>query len=279
MNKIKTMLFLWLASSVSLAGHLTAQELREQFEIKADIYLTDASGEKILSGPERTNYWKFNPDKGSIKGDWSSKFSAGFIGLRHTWEVLDDGSINVSIEEFAGDSDKQGRPEFKESLGKKEFKLKNFEPVVWEVKNIKNQKFIVRYIPIIKEVSSPINIDSLPVAGTQISITDNNGYLWADDVEFNGKFAGVTSHRGTLIISYSPFAGGKEMGIADGNLIKLKVDKKFEINLRAGSAFLPAGVKAKVYAFYNPEKKSNGVNSLRSFETSKQERLKEIMQK
>ena len=279
MSKITTTLIFFLISSAALAGNLTPQEVRERLEIRADIYLTDSTGEKILSGPERTNYWKFNPDKGSIKGDWSSRFSAGFIGLRHNWEVLEDGSIRVSIEEFAGESDKQGRPEFKESLGKKEFKLKNFEPVVWEVKNIKNQKFVVRYLPTIKEISSPINIDSLPVAGTQISITDNNGYLWADDVELNGKFAGVTSHRGTLIISYSPFSGGKEMGIAEGNLINLKVDKKFEINLRAGSAFLPAGVKAKVYAFYNPDKKSNGVNSLRSFDTGKQERLKEIMQK
>ncbi len=279
MKKFKTSVFLILMTSIASAKNLTAQEARERLEVRADIYLVDSSGEKILSGPERTNYWKFNPDKGSIKGDWSSRFSAGLIALRHNWKVLDDGSIHVSIEEFSSESDKQGRPEFKDSIGKKDFKLKNFEPVVWSVKNIKNQNFIVRYIPTLRDISSPINIDSLPVAGTQISISDNNGYLWADDIEFNGKFSGVTSHRGTLIISYSPFSGGKELGVAEGNLINLKIDKKFEINLRAANAFLPTGVKAKVYAFYNPEKKSTGFNSLRSFDTSKEDRLTEIMQK
>lgn len=77
-----------------------------------------------------------------------------------------------------------------------------------------------------------------------------------DNVEFNGRYSGLTSHRGTLAISYSSFPGAKEMGYAEGNQIVINVNKKYQISLRAASAFLPTGVTAKVYAFYNPEKKT-----------------------
>ena len=67
------------------------------------------------------------------------------------------------------------------------------------------------------------------------------------------------------------------MGAAEGNQIPLRVDKKFEIRLKGNSSFLTAGVTAKVYAVYRPEKKSKGFNSLHTFDTSKEDRVKEVL--
>ncbi|MDZ4662062.1 MAG: hypothetical protein SGJ18_10650 [Pseudomonadota bacterium] len=276
----KIALLIALASaSIASAKQLSPQDIRDRLQVNADIYLLDQSGKKIVSGPERTNYWKVSPEKGTISGDWSSKFDAGLIAIRQNWQIEDDGTIKVSMEEYSSDSDNRSDPQLKGLLDKKEFVLENLEPIVWKVKNIKNQNFIVRFVPSLREISTPISVDNLPVAGTGISISDNQGYLWADGVEFNGKYTGVTSHRGTLAISYVPFAGAKEMGFAEGNQITLNLDKKFQINLKGATSFLPAGVTAKVYAVYLPEKKSRGFNSLHSFDSSKEERIQATLKK
>ncbi len=262
-------------SANALAKQLTPQDIRNQLQVNADIYLLDQSGKKILSGPMGTNYWRANSESGAITGGWSSKFETGSVVMRQNWEVDSSGSIRVVIEEFTSEFTDRGEPLYKTLLDKKEFALDNFEPVIWKVKNIKNQNFVVRFIPSLREISTPISVESLPVAGTGISISDNQGFLWADGVEFNGKYSGVTTHRGTLAISYSPFSGAKEMGFAEGNQIILKVDQKTQITLKCATSFLPAGVTAKVYAVYLPKKRSTGFNSLHSFDSSKESRIQE----
>jgi hypothetical protein len=271
----KLLLTLTLSFSCTAFADLSDQGVRERLQINADIYIVDSSGKKIISGPERTNYWRLSLDKGTLKGGWSSRFSAGLIAFEQSWEVDNNGSIKVSIGEYA--QEENGK--MTKLLEKKEFIIENFEPITWKVKNIKSQNFIVRFIPTLREISSPISVDNLPIAGTQISISDNNGYLWADDVQLNGKYSGFTSHRGSLALSYVPFKGAREMGIAEGNHITLNVDKKFQINLKAATSFLPAGVVARVYAIYKPDVKSKGFNSLHSFDTNKEDKIQEIFKK
>ncbi|MGZ3796815.1 MAG: hypothetical protein ACXVB1_10635, partial [Pseudobdellovibrionaceae bacterium] len=218
--------------------------------------------------------------------DWSSDFGSSSelpkktqVAFRQNWEITSEGTIKVTIEEFGKISDDRSNPELSNLLERKVFTVERFEPVVWQVKNEKSPHLIVRFIPSLKEMSEPIALNSLPVAGTGITVSDNAGYLWAEGVEFNGRYAGLISHRGTLAMSYVPFAGAKEMGVAEGNQITLKVDKKFQINLKGTSSFLPAGVTAKVYAVYIPEKKSKGFNSLHTFDTNKEDRVKEVLKK
>lgn len=267
------------ASATASAGDLSAKGIRDRIRLTADVYQMDSTGKKVLSGPKTTNSWRPDKETGIIKGDWSSSSDWGAFALRYHFQVEDDGTIKATIEEFGQVSEDQGSPVFKEPLGKKELVIENLEPVVWKIKNTKVQNFVVRFILSLKEVSKPSSVDNLPVAGTGISISDNAGYLWAEDVEFNGRYAGVTSHRGTLVMSYVPFSGAKEMGVAEGNTIKLNVDEKFQISLKSATAFLPAGVVAKVYALYVPDKKSKGFNKLHTFTTSNEERIKDAIQR
>jgi hypothetical protein len=273
-------------SIMATAKELTPQEIRDRFELHADVYLMDSSGKKIVDGPLRTNYWRVHPETGTIKGDWSSDFgrsnetpkSTG-VAFRQNWEITSDGTIKATIEEFGNISDDRSNPVLTNLLERKDVVLEKFEPIVWKVKNPKSPNVVVRFIPSLKDISQPIALDSLPVAGTGISISDNAGYLWAEGVQFNGKYSGVTSHRGTLALSYVPFAGAKEMGFAKDNLITLNFDKKYQINLKGETSFLPAGVIAKVYAVYLPEKKSKGFNSLHTFDTGSKSRIEEVLKK
>ncbi len=275
-QKMVLILALITSTSIVLAKQLSPQDIRDRLQLNADVYIVDQSGKKIISGPEGTSYWKPSPSKGTIESDWSSKSELCFINLRHHWQVEEDGSIKVSIAEYRSTSN-EGDKDYKELIEKKEFTSENLEPIIWKVKNIKTQNCIIRFILSLREISTPISMENLPVAGTGISISDNTGYLWAENVKLNGKYSGVTSHRGTLAISYSPFVGAKLMGNAEGNQIILNIDKKFQINLKSATSFLPAGVTAKVYAVYLPEKKNKSFNSLHSYDSNKEERIQEVL--
>lgn len=268
-----------LATTAASAEDLSVQGLRERLRLNADVYQMDSSGKKVLAGPKSTNSWQPNLETGIINGDWSSVSGWGSFALRYYFQVQEDGTIKAIIEEYGQISPDRSSPVFKELLDKKEYAIDDLEPIVWKFKNPKLQNYVARFILSLKEISKPSSVDNLPVAGTGISISDNAGFLWADGVELSGRYAGVTSHRGTLIISYLPFAGGKEMGVAEGNLITLAVDKKFQISLKSATAFLPAGVAAKVYALYLPEKKSKGFNSLHTFDSDKEDRIMDAIKR
>lgn len=68
------------------------------------------------------------------------------------------------------------------------------------------------------------------------------------------------------------------MGFAEGNRITVNIDKKFQINFKVATAFLPTGVTAKVFALYLPEKKSKGFNSVHGVDSSKENRFLESLQ-
>lgn len=281
-RKFLLVLILTAANSAFAKG-LTVQDMKERIQLNADIYVTDETGQHIIAGPERTNFWKPNNEKGIISGDWGSNLKGnwysnedvgGQVALRYRFEVADDSSIKGFIEEYSKDDD---RGQFSGLIDRKEFVIKNFEPIVWPVKNVKSAHFVARFILSLREISKPVSVENLPIAATGISISDSAGYLWAEDVTFNGKYSGLTSHRGSLALSYLPFTGATEMGVAEGNKITLTVNKNFKINLKAATSFLPAGVTAKVYALYLPDRKKKSFNSLHTFDTGRESRVQEAL--
>ncbi len=268
---------LMMTTALASAKDLSSEDIRDRYQLNADVYTVD--GKRILSGPEVTNYWRPDRDTGIIKGDWSSDSNNRNFQIRYRFQVLDDNSVQAVIEEYGSQTPGQKGPEFKELLSKKEFTLNNLEPIVWKIQNARGKNLVVRFFLSLREVSQPISMDNLPIAGTGISVSDNAGFLWAEGVEFSGRYVGMTSHRGTLALSYVPFAGAKEMGEAEGNQISIKVSKDFQIKLKSATSFLPSGVTAKVYAIYMTDKKSKGFNSLHTFTTNKEDRVKEALKK
>lgn len=57
------LLSLILAPVTGLTKNLSPQELRDRLEIRADIYIVDADGKRILSGPEASGLWKAGTKK------------------------------------------------------------------------------------------------------------------------------------------------------------------------------------------------------------------------
>lgn len=267
---------LMLAFSGPALANLTPQEIRERLEVSVATYIFDSSGQHVLSGPERTMNARINPETGEWKSDTVNNYEKHFVGLRQILRVDDGGVIRLVVEEYSA----MGKDRSLQNLiERKEFTISNLEPIVWKVRNIKDQNFVVRWVLSLREVRKPISVESLPLSGAKVSISDSAGYLWASDVSVNGKYVGVKTHRGMLALSYVPFPGAKELGWVEGNEMAIQVDKKYRIDLKSDTSFLPAGITAKVYAIYLPKKKTASVSSISTWDTNKEDRIQEALER
>lgn len=93
----------------------------------------------------------------------------------------------------------------------------------------------------------------------------------------SGIYTGFVTHRGRILLSYQNFPGAKALGVADGNKIKIELDKKRNIYLQSSTAFLPHHLKAKVYVLIDETKKSKGPQSVRSFDSNKIESIQRFL--
>jgi hypothetical protein len=268
-----------LVSSIVSAKELTVQDIRERLEIRADVYTMDKTGRRVLESHGSSNYYRPN-EKGEITNDWSSNTGHDVFAIRHNWIIQDDGTIKVTMEEFAKDENpKTGATEFLEPLAKKEFIIENFTPITWKFSNIKDKNKVARFIPYLREERKPMQVEKLPLAGADVTVTDSEGYLWADEVNFSEKYVGLSTHRGTLALSFVPFKGSEEVGRAEENKVILKFNPKYTVTLISRTSFLPTGLTAKVYAAYKPERRTSGVRSVHIFTTDTENRFLEKLNK
>ena len=268
-----------LVASLAVAAPLSPKEIRERLELRTDIYELDAAGDAVIGGPIRTGYSRMNAETGELKGDWSSRLEGNtvFVGIRYDFKVGDKGQITARIEQYSGRGVEDVDPKLKDLVKRDEISVRNLQPIVLKIESVKAKNFVARFVLSLREISRPISVDNLPIAGVGITVSDSKGYLWAQGAEFSGKFSGLVTHRGAIAFSYLPFAGATEMGMAEGNTITLSPEKGYTITLKAEQAFLPSGVAAKVYAMYRPNRKTSGFNSLHTFDTQTEKRISEVM--
>lgn len=256
---------------------LTRDQLRERLEVKGEIFVLDASGKQLLVAPGRTALWRFSSKNEPMQINFgSSSNDYGQIYLHQVWDVLADGSIHVVIEEFAKQIDDPKTGSFKKHEGllkKAEFTIENFAPITWKVQNIGDKNVVMRLTPSLRDDVEARTLSTFPIAGKDVTVTDSQGYAWADHASFEGTYVGLTTHRGTIVLSYQMFPGAKEIGRALGNDIEVKLADDLKVYLRSDSAFLPATVRAKVYGLYVADKRSSGPRSVISFDTSTEDRL------
>lgn len=244
---------------------LTAKEIRSRLEIKGDVFIVDNSGKRLEFAPSHGSIWTSNSGKGVIESNWGSTWKFGHVYLHHVWTVNPDATISVVIEEY-GREDENGI--FSDLLKKSELTVENFAPITWKVLNGSHKGLIVRLTPDLKEVVAPKVVADLPVAARKITISDNRGYLWTEGGDFNDPYVGITTHRGTLALSYKPFKGAQEIGQALDNEIRLDLPDGLKVKIRSDSAFVPPTVAAKVYGIFLPDVQASGPRSTHTFTSS-----------
>lgn len=268
----------FVTSTISLAKpDLSPKDIAERLSIKAEIFVLDSSGKRLLQESSHDSRYEYGV--GNKIDSFMSNEGAdyGLIALHHKWEVRQDGSIAVSIEEFAHryENPQTGREEFKDSIKKDTFVIENFSGLVWKVQNNREKNVVVRFTPSLTKKHHSVALKDFPLSGSSMVIIDRQGTLWADELTLQGQFWGITTHRGSLVLSYQPFHGAKVLGLASGNQIDLDLDSKIHVKVVSKTDFLPNGVEAKVFGFYLPNKKTASVMSVQTSSTDKEEKILE----
>lgn len=268
-------------SKVDEVEPVTAAELATKFEIQGDIFYLTPDGKRLIDhGPQR-KIWRPRAAllagkpaaDATVQSQWSSGNARfGEFALKHAWKVLPDGGVQVDIEEFATVVDKKGYDtEFRDSLGKESYRLENFAPVSWVSRRPGAKvRIVARLTPVIRDQSPIQKLAELPIAGEDLVVTDNEGHLWLEKGSISGQYVGFTTHRGSLFLSFAPFAGAHEIGLAEGNRIEVSIGGTRVASVLSRTPFLPADLRAKVYGFYKPGQKTERLSSVH-YRSSSQE--------
>ena len=234
---------------------------QSRFMLRGEMFVLDKTGTKLLSPTSEVREWQ--PGKtGKIDTHWSVK-AKGIqdMHVRIQWQIKPDNSIDVKTSQYKGED----KPE---NLLKEEAKtLENFAPLSWVAETGKDYRVVLRFTPIIEPSLDGEASDKMRIGGDRGSfeVTDNQGYLWSDNVRFGGVLAGLTSHRGSFIVSFYPFKGAKEMGYALGRVIRVNLTEDLKVKINSETDLVPGERKIKVYGRYYPNVKSEGPQSAVSY--------------
>jgi hypothetical protein len=254
---------------------LTAEDIRNRLEVKGEIFVLDQSGKKLIDAPSGYSNWRGN-GTAPLESNWGSRGNYGKIFLHHVWTINPDGTISVLIEEYAREEDdpKTGNfQKFADLLKKSEFTVENFASVTWKIVNIKDKNVVVRLTPNLRVQLKPTDIADLPIAGRDVMITDDKGFLWSQKSSFNGSYVALKTHRGTIAVSFRPFFGAKEIGEAREKEINIKLPNDISVSMRSETAFLPADMGGKIYGLFIPELKSDSPRGTHIWSSSTEEVL------
>ncbi len=222
---------------------------RNRLSIKGEVFILDSSGKRLVGVLPEERIWKLGPKSEKIQSKWSVKANEiKPVILNFDAEVKNDNSISFSVKQV--DSSEK-------VLREKNFVLQNFAPMSWVAETSEQYQVVVRITPQIDSSREVENIEKIPIGGDRnnFQVTDNQGYLWADNVRFGGVFAGLKSHRGTFLISLYPFKGAKEIGTAFRKTILLEMNDKLTVKVTSDTDIVPGEMKTKVYGIYLPDLK------------------------
>ncbi len=295
MKTLKTMNLVLICATLNIGGALAAdlmsvKLIKDRFEVHGDIYYFDRESGKLVDKGSQTRLWKSvdgSKDKLTrVESFWGTGSAQhGEIALHHLWTIREDGTIHVLIEEY-GDTievkGSDGERDYKmvNLLRKDEFDLKDFAPVHWiSVRPGTKSKVVIRLTPDLSNFEEPKPLEAMPIAATDLLITDNEGSLWADHLNIDGKYVGFITHRGAIYLSLYPFKGAQVIGFAAGSKIELGLGNKRIVTLTSSTPFMPETVRATVYGIHRPNQKTARFQSVRSKSSSTEERFLESIGK
>jgi hypothetical protein len=263
------------------AAPLSRADLIARLRIRADVLVMSDDGKRILELGEESHLFSGFTPEGKFQRDWTSESDRyGSFKIRHTWTIDSSGAVHVKLEEFSEmevDSSTGQEKSLKNPIGTEEHDLVDFGTVTYAVKANPGKKVMLRFVPEIGEDSRPETIGKFRINGNGVSIYDSEGVLWASDLDMNAAYLSVSTHRGTLILSYSPFKGSEPVGVANGKKITIRMKEYPRVTLQSETDFVPLGTNAQVFVKYLKGTRTAALNSVREHESSDEQRLLERM--
>lgn len=256
--------------------HISAQDLRSRFELYGKVYVTDAKGKLLFQGNEE-RMWKFGKS-GDLVSNWSyQEPNIKDIAIRHTWTILDDGTIMAHIQQFESMKRKEQSREVETGklIREEKIEVKDFAPINWIVRADSKSRVVVRLLPELGEKADYIQIESLPVSLNNPVVFDSKGRLWAQHDGLEGRYISMKTHLGQFAISYFPFKGAKEVGFVNGSEVTINMNGDHKLYIRSDKPILTTNKPAKIYGIVDESKKSERTNSIYASSSSKEKEFLE----
>lgn len=271
------------------ASALTPQEICQRLEVLNDVYVTVSKGGGLINKMASERKIRFVGSDGedeSPKKDagpavcrsqsrWSSHSSAfdGALLLDVDVSVLPSGALAAKIRQYAETPSKTDpkRADYGKLIAEENFAFPDMGAAIFVSKLHTKERVIVRLVPRIAEDESPRDVGDLPLALEHGHIVDNKGNAWARNIGFEGKYVGITTAQGALMLSYYPFAGAKVLGFARGSEIVLQPKPGLVLQMSSSTPLLGSGQSNKVYGIYIPEKKTDSHSKQGVFSLGKEQ--------
>ncbi len=250
---------------------LSASELRQRLELRGEIFVTDKTG-RLLFQENETRNWSFG-SSGNLVSHWSFRSDAvKEMALRHEWSLAENATLSVLVQQFdtmerykaGGEAVKTGK-----LLKEQKIEIKDFAPLVWVVQETDSSKVVVRITPFLKDQVESLDVSGLPISLSGSVVYDNQGRIWAMVNSIEGNFVSLKTHLGLVAISFSPFKGAKELGVATGSSIVLNANGNLKLTILSGKPIMLSTVPAKVYGFIDLSKKSERLGSVYGYSSSR----------
>lgn len=253
--------------SDSAIKEVSAEKLRYRFGIKGQVLVFDKTGKSFLGQANEERNWNFNTDK-PVESNWQFKQKdIPEFSLRHTWDFNKDKQLVAKISQYESmKRNNKGEVQFGKLVKEETYIVENFDPINWVVAQDEKRRIIVKFSFELWGDKESQNVGSLPINGKEMIIYDNKSQLWAariDNTDGNNIYFGVTTHRGSVYLSFVPFKGAKEIGTAKKNRIIVEQGGT-KLNIQTGDSILPIGVTAKVYGYIDLNKTTDRPFSVRS---------------
>jgi hypothetical protein len=262
---------------ITEVNQISPSELLYSFYLKGEVFILSPDGEKLLSPLPTSSEWMFNGKIGEpLESNWVVRLKNLTMAINHKWIVQEDGKILVEIK-YYDDIKRKGPSSDDLNYGKlikeEKFILKDFSPLNLEFPD-KNQKIVARLTPNLWNSDSPINIENLPLNIKNAVLYDGQGRVWAKEINIPdaAKYLGITTHLGTIRLSYQPFKNAKIIGTAKYGRIRIS-DGDTKLVLQSEEPYLAKGIKANIYGIIQKNIKTESISSVRTFTSDKEEKF------
>lgn len=245
-------------------AELKVSDIRKRFKLSTQIVVSDSTGRLLYFGNLGSSYG-FDKDGDLTVFEMSREPGIPPLALKMAFALSKDGNISLNVQQFqsmepdpAGDGPKLGK-----LIREDKFAIKDFAPVDWLAFNTDGKRVVVRITPQLgDEEEEPIDVQAAALSFQDGVMFDNKGFFWArTDGRLEGRYLSVRSHMGQAVMSFVPFKGAKEIGVAEGNQVTLN-GPDMKIYIRSAAPVVIGSRPAKIYGIIDLEKRTAKANAV-----------------
>lgn len=246
---------------------LEIENLRWKIEIQADLLVFNKNGTRLLFKSDEERKWRFGNEK-PITSYWNVVHKGlPTSALYHEWQFNPQGELQVKMRQYDSMSkNKDGTVKTGKLLQEKELTIENMAAPSIVLHQDDNRRIVAQFRIQIWSDENAVDIGKLGINSNRMTIYDNKGNVWAsrlDNSTGNNIYYGVTTHMGTVYMSYLPFDGAKKIGFGEKNRIRVE-QGSLRIAIESNEAFLPRGVQANIYGVIDLNKRTDRLNQVKS---------------